>query len=125
MFPYGEFLHATTKFATQCTNFIPIKPNNRINIKCSLGFCDELPKYKITDKELDDRKMILYPFWCIYLSRKMCNKWYNSKWTKFMKIMCDYTENSLIKSPTYGKNKQRNKNYVLLVNLKRYIINQC
>ena len=35
LFPGGEFLYATVKYATQCTACLPIKPENIINIKCA------------------------------------------------------------------------------------------
>ena len=54
LFPYGEFLHATIKYAAQCITCLPIKPNNMIPIKFSLGFYDEFPEYNIPNKELDD-----------------------------------------------------------------------
>ena len=44
VFPYGEFLRATTKDASHCISCTPIKPNNIIHIKCALGFCDDFPK---------------------------------------------------------------------------------
>ena len=52
VFPYDEFLHATIIDAAQYTTFIPIKPNNTINIKCDFGFCDKFNKYTIPDEEL-------------------------------------------------------------------------
>ena len=41
VFPDGGCLHGTIKYAAQ---YIPIKPNNMIHIKCDLGFCDECTK---------------------------------------------------------------------------------
>ena len=36
--PYGEFLHANTKDASQCIACTLIKPKNIIHMKCDLGF---------------------------------------------------------------------------------------
>ena len=52
MFTYGECLHATSKEADHYIACIPVKPNNMINIKCALGFCDECNEYNIIDEEL-------------------------------------------------------------------------
>ena len=41
VFPDGEFLHATIKYAAHCITCVHIKPNNMIHIRCDLGFCDE------------------------------------------------------------------------------------
>ena len=41
VFPDGNFLHDTIKGSSQSITCIPIKPNNMINIKCDMGFCDE------------------------------------------------------------------------------------
>ena len=38
VFPDGECLHATIKDAAKCITYIPVKPNNMINIKCDFGF---------------------------------------------------------------------------------------
>ena len=54
MFTYGEFLYATIKDAAQCISYIPIKPKNMINIKCTLWFCDECTENNILDEKLDD-----------------------------------------------------------------------
>ena len=53
VFTYGECLHANIKYSDQCISCTPVKTKNRINMKCDLGFCDECPKYIITDEELD------------------------------------------------------------------------
>ena len=50
MFPYGEFLHATIKYVAQYISCTNIKPNSIIQMKCSLGFCDEFAKFMITGK---------------------------------------------------------------------------
>ena len=47
MFPYREYLHATIKYLSQRITCITIKPENMINMKCALGFCDEFPDYNI------------------------------------------------------------------------------
>ena len=54
MFPGGECLHATIKYADNCITCILIKPNNIIHIKCASGFCDEYTDYNITNEGLDD-----------------------------------------------------------------------
>ena len=53
MFPYGDFLRATTKYTAQCITRLSIKPNDGININCDVGFCEEFPEYIIPDEELD------------------------------------------------------------------------
>ena len=54
MFPDGEFLHDTIKDAAQCITYLPIKPNNMININCDLCFCYECPEYNIPNEEQYD-----------------------------------------------------------------------
>ena len=44
VFIYCEFLHDTIKDAAHCISCNPNKPNNIINVKCALVFCDECPK---------------------------------------------------------------------------------
>ena len=54
VFPYGGFLHDTIKDVAQYIICLPIKPNNMINIKYVLVFCDECTEYNIPNEELDD-----------------------------------------------------------------------
>ena len=44
IFPYGVYLHATIKVADQTITCTSTKPNNIIQMKFSLDFCDECPK---------------------------------------------------------------------------------
>ena len=41
VFPDGGCLHDTIKYEAHCITCLTIKPDNMINIKCDLGFCDE------------------------------------------------------------------------------------
>ena len=42
------------KHAAHTITCTPIKPDNIINMKCDLGFCEKFTNYIITDEELDD-----------------------------------------------------------------------
>ena len=52
VFIYGEYLHVTIKYAYQCISFTTIKPDNIINTKFDLDFCDECTKFIIPYEEL-------------------------------------------------------------------------
>ena len=47
IFPYGECLHTNIKYAAQGITCSTTQPKNMINIKCSVGSCDEFPGYNI------------------------------------------------------------------------------
>ena len=46
----SENLHATIKYSGQWIFCTPVKPNNIINIKCALVFCDKCLEYIIPDE---------------------------------------------------------------------------
>ena len=54
VFPVGECLNDTIKDSSWRITCLTIKPKNMINIKCTLGFCDEFNDYIITDEEQYD-----------------------------------------------------------------------
>ena len=51
-----------------------IKPNNIINIKRALGFCDERNKYIIPDGELDDGPSFPLIHFSVYTYQVRCEK---------------------------------------------------
>ena len=127
MFPDGECLHATIKYAAQCITCIHIKPRNMIHIKCDLGFCDECPEYNIIDEEIDDGTNDSIINFSVYTYQGICTTYGIITNGLSVCILCeenDDIKNGLIKRPKYGKINTLLKCHVLLVNFKIYIINQ-
>ena len=74
VFPDVECLDATIKYKTQCISYTTIKPDNIIHMKCALVFCDECPKYIITDEELDYGTNDLLINLSVYTYQVICEK---------------------------------------------------
>ena len=71
----GYFLHSTIKIAAQFMSCTPIKPNNIINMKCTLGFCNEFTEYNIPDEEIQyGPKATLFPL-SFYPDQERCAKY--------------------------------------------------
>ena len=127
MFPHGECLHATIKYAAQCITCIHIKPRNIIHIKCDVGFCYECPEYNIIAEEIDDGPNDSIINFSVYTYKGRCTTHGIIKNGLSLCILCeenDDLKNGLVKRPKYEKINTLLKYHVLLVNLNRYIINQ-
>ena len=53
-------------------------------MKCTLGFCDEFPKYIIPDEELYNEPNYSLIHFSVYTYQERCEIRYSSKWTNFM-----------------------------------------
>ena len=68
----SECLYATIRDAYQCITCPNIKPNNMVNIKCDLSFCDAFPECNITDEELYDGQNDSLIHFSVYTHQVIC-----------------------------------------------------
>ena len=87
----------------QCISCTNIKPNNIINTKCYLYFCDECTKHIIPDEELDDGPNTSFINLGVYKHQLICAKHgIIINWPDLCKPREENydTKNGIIKSPT-------------------------